>query len=488
MPRMQGKEGSAPASVRFAHLWWEGRWLREAEVAIGADGLCATVTPATSLPPQAGAAAAAPGVERIEGYTLPGIVDAHSHAFQRPLGAWTQHAHGEHDDFWTWRQPMYALARVLRRDELEAIAARCFLDLLRGGYTEVAEFLYLHRMDSGSGLARRRGGEGAPDADLAIVAAAHRTGVGLTLLPTLYQHADFGGRPPTPGQLAFARSTPEFLADWQELKSRYSGDAGVRLGAALHSLRAVDIDEVERVAAGLLGDPACRCLHMHVAEQPAEVAACTRVHGLAPVALLASRGLLGPRWALVHGTHATPGELDQMQRAGATLVLCPTTEADLGDGCPQLADYLAAGGMIAVGSDSNVGRIALAELRQLEWSQRLAHGRRNVLAGTDAAAVADRLLQRALRGGWRAVGQERDNALPRADFVTYDDACGDVGVQPDAERLAALVFDAPAPEARQVMVAGRWVLRDGQHPQAARIDADYTACVREVRARLGDWH
>jgi formimidoylglutamate deiminase len=458
-------QGTAPDAVSFANLWWQGRWLRDATVSIDAAGQCV----------EASAGARRDSIPYISGLTLPGIVDAHCHAFQRALGPWTQRAASQRDDFWSWRETMYALAGRLQPDDLEAISARCYLELLRGGYTQVAEFLYLHRL----------GTERQPDADRSIAAAARHTGIGLTLLPTLYQHADFGGAPPRPGQLPFVRSTAQFLEDWQELRNRHPADGAIALGVAFHSLRAVDVDVIARVVQALRGDALCRCLHIHVAEQPAEVAACVRQHGLPPVALLASRGLLSAQWALVHGTHATEAELAQLRASQATLVLCPTTEADLGDGCPTIESYLEAGGYIAIGSDSNIARSALGELRQLEWSQRLARGRRNVLATAQAPAVADRLYQLAWTGGLRAIGQAAPSgagASQRADFVSYDVDAGDWESQQPDDFLSTLVFDAPAPRAQQVMVRGRWVIRDGVHANEAAIEARYRETLGRLRA------
>ncbi len=455
---MQQAAATAPSAVTYANLWWGGRWLRDATVSIDSKGN--TVEVSTN------ASGAGPG---LPGLTLPGLVDAHCHAFQRPLGAWTQRAASQQDDFWSWRETMYALAKHLRHDELEAIAARCYLELLRGGYTAVAEFLYLHRLGERSAL----------DADGAIVAAARRTGIALTLLPTLYQHSGFGGAPPTPGQLPFVRDTAQFLEDWQELSRRYPATSDTALGVAFHSLRAVDIDTITQVYKLLRADPLCRCVHIHVAEQPAEVEGCIRHHGAPPVALLAARGLLSSQWALVHATHSSESELAQLRAAGATLVLCPTTEADLGDGCAVLASFLNAGGKMAIGSDSNIGRNSLDELRLLEWSQRLARGRRNVLGTPGEPATADRLFQAALHGGRSAVG-----IGARADFVTYDKDAGDCELQASDDFLSALVFDSVAPRAHQVLSGGRWVIRDGLHGEEKQIEARYRETVQALRAKI----
>ncbi|MGH8252680.1 MAG: amidohydrolase family protein [Steroidobacteraceae bacterium] len=460
---MQAGAARAQGAITYENLWHEGRWLQNATVRIDAAG---NITDVSTETRDTGPV--------VAGLTVPGLVDAHCHAFQRALGAWTQRAAGARDDFWSWRETMYALAGRLERDDLEAISARCYLELLRGGYTAVAEFLYLHRLRGGREL----------DADAGIAAAARRTGMRLTLLPTLYQHADFGGAAPKPGQQPFARDASRFLEDWQELCRRYPAGGDVALGVAYHSLRAVDIETIARVQASLQEDARCRCVHIHVAEQPAEVTACLRQHGLPPVALLASRGLLSAKWALVHATQSSEAEFAQIRAAHATVVLCPTTEADLGDGCPVVAPFLEAGGQMAIGSDSNIGRSSLDELRQLEWSQRLARGRRNVFSTAAEPAAADRLFRIAHEGGQRAIGAASAGA---ADYVTYAAQEGDCDLQAGPEYLSALVFDAVAPRARHVLVGGRWLIRDGMHDEETTIEARYRETIRRLRPEILQW-
>jgi formimidoylglutamate deiminase len=472
MCAMQSAENAQPATVIFAHLWLDGRWLRNAAVSIDAQGLVSGVTEGDNGHDGPGRV--------VPGLTLPGMGDAHCHAFQRTLGAVTQRASnaslGQSDSFWTWRETMYALAAQVDSQSLAAITARCYLELLRGGYTSVAEFLYLHRLDS----ARK----GELDADTAVARAAAQTGMRLTLLPTLYQHADFGGAPPRLGQLPFVRSTAQFLDDWSTLRRRYPADGAVTLGIAFHSLRAVELASIDTVLNAVHADARCRCLHIHVAEQVAEVAACNRHHGLSPVALLAERGLLSTRWALVHATHADNRELDKVRAAGATLVLCPTTEADLGDGIVDPVDFLNAGGYMAIGSDSNVGRNAAAELRLLEWTQRHTRGRRNVLATESEPVVADRLYAAALRGGRRAMGESPAGEITRqrADFVTFEPAPGDWLAHEPRDYLSALVFDDAAARAQQVMVGGRWVIRDGHHAREAEIESAYCEALQRLHS------
>jgi formimidoylglutamate deiminase len=277
------------------------------------------------------------------------------------------------------------------------------------------------------------------------------------------------------------------MQDWSELLRRYPPDGQTVLGVAFHSLRAVDLDTIGSVAAELAAGGQCAVVHIHVAEQPAEVSGCRDHYGSTPVALLAERGLLGPHWSLIHATHTTAAELTQIAASGATLVLCPTTEADLGDGSADAAHFLDAGGRLAIGSDSNIGCNGLRELRQLEWAQRLLRGRRNVLASGSEPAVADRLFRAVLQGGWAALGRAAGKVrgdLGRADFVTFDSSEGDWPQLPPEYYLSALVFGTAPPLARQVMVGGRWVIRDGRHAQDAEIDARYRATLERLKLPL----
>ncbi len=471
---MPAAENTPITRVHFAHLWLDGSWRRNAQVSIDAQGMVSGVIESAE-PATAGAAV-------VPGLTVPGMSNAHCHAFQRALGALTQRRcdRGDQaankDSFWTWRETMYSLAARVDQESLKAITARCYLELLRGGYTSTAEFLYLHRLDAAR--------QGELNADAAVADAAALTGMQLTLLPTLYQYSDFGGAPPRAGQQPFVRSTAQFLEDWSTLRNRYPASGPISLGVAFHSLRAVDLPAIDAVLAALQGDERCRCLHIHVAEQVAEVKACIRQHGLAPVALLAKRKLLDARWALVHATHADNREMEKISASGATLVLCPTTEADLGDGIVDCADFLNAGGALAIGSDSNISRSAATELRLLEWTQRLVRGQRNVLATSAEPAVADRLYAAALRGGRRAMGAAPAGASAklRADFVTYEPPAGDWQSHVANNFLSALVFDGAAVQARQVMVGGRWVIRDGRHPQEATIEACYAEALQRLLA------
>lgn len=456
--------------LTFENLWVNGRW--HSDVALELNGPAACFAAKLLRPPSEERG------EYIRGLTLPGLASAHCHAFQRILPAWTQRAGAAADSFWTWRALMYAAAGSLEREDLEAIAAHCYLALLRGGYTAVAEFLYLHRLGTGAA--------DAPDADIAICSAARRVGIGLTLLPALYQHSDFGRAPASGAQMPFIRSTSRFIEDWCELKRRYAHASSIGLGIAFHSLRAVDIETVVALCAEFASDQACRAIHMHISEQQAEVAACLRHWNRTPIELLLARGLVNERWTLVHGTHASAAELEGLCSRDATLAVCPATEADLGDGCPDLAAFLLGGGRLAIGSDSNVCCNAFAELRVLEWSHRLLHQRRNVLASTAEPSVADCLYRRVLAGGLNALGKPapRHGEVLSADFVTFDDSAGNWRDQPRENWLSALVFGCGEPVARHVMAGGRWLIRDGVHENESEIDLAYRAALSRLTPKL----
>ena len=458
------------ARLTFENLWVDGRWRSDVTIELDAT----SKVPVT----EDGRSAAGRSPEYVRGLTLPGLASAHCHAFQRILTPWTQRSRSDSDSFWTWRNAMYAAAACMGPVELESVAARCYLDLLKGGYTGVAEFLYLHRIGP---LAD------AANADQAIISAARRVGISLTLLPALYQHSHFRREPATVAQQPFVRSTTRFLDDWIELKRRYAATPWVTLGIAFHSLRAVDIETIAAVCNALAADEACRAFHIHIAEQPAEVADCMAAFGRPPVDLLLDRGLLDSKWTLVHGTHATEAELDGLCDRGATLAVCPTTEADLGDGCLQGAPrFLRRGGRLSIGSDSNVCCNAYRELRLLEWSQRLLHRRRNVLTSPSEPSVAEALFCRTLSGGWGSLGKlhgGNPEGIPQS-FVTYDDDAGNWRDLPSENYLSALVFATGELKARQVIADGRWLVRDGVHREEEQIEQEYRAVLSRVRPQL----
>ncbi|MBZ8140047.1 formimidoylglutamate deiminase [Rubrivivax gelatinosus] len=419
--------------------WVGGRWRDAVLLAAGADGRWAEVSCETPAPPAA---------ERLAGDALPALVDAHSHAFQRAFVGLSERRDSAHDDFWSWRDRMYGVALKLRPEQLRAVAAQLYAELLAGGYSQVCEFHYLHHDLDGRPYAE-------PAAmSRALADAAEDAGIGLTLLPVLYERAGFQAEALRADQRRFA-TTPQQV---REIADTLRGRPGVTVGAAVHSLRAARPASIAELAAACDGP-----LHVHVAEQTAEVEDCLAATGCRPIEWLARHAGLDARWQLVHATHATPEEISDVAASGAGVVICPATEADLGDGFCDLPRWLDAGVPLAVGSDSQVVRAWPEELRWLEWGQRLLHRRRNVSAapGVEPSSAA-RLFERVRAGGGAAAGFERWGLEvgARADLVELDPAEPALAGLPPGHRLDGLVFGAPAAPFRRTLVGGRWVAAD----------------------------
>jgi formiminoglutamate deiminase len=333
---------------------------------------------------------------------VPGLANLHSHAFQRAMAGLTERRGGESDSFWTWREQMYRFVERLTPDDLEAIAALAYMEMLEAGFTWVAEFHYLHHQP-----------DGRPYDDIAemsqrIVAAAADVGIGLTLLPVFYRQGGFGGRPPSDAQRRFLNDRDSYA---RILETKVPGG---RIGIAPHSLRAVTLDDLAWAAATWRGRPA----HIHVSEQTREVEDCLAAHGRRPIDLLMDTVEVDAHWCLVHATHADAGERARIARAQAVVGLCPVTEANLGDGLFDAPDFLARGGRFGVGSDSNVRISAADELRTLEYGQRLIHRRRNML-GTANQSTGQRLFDAAHGGGWQAVGAADDAVVALEGSLDY---------------------------------------------------------------------
>jgi formimidoylglutamate deiminase len=446
----------------------DGGWQADVLLQIGSDGRWAAITP--------GVAQAPAGAQVLAGPLLPGLVNSHSHAFQRAFAGLAERRETETDDFWSWRERMYRVALRITADQLQAIAAQLYLELLRGGYTQVCEFHYLQHQP-----------DGRPYADplalgWALADAAAEAGVGLTLMPALYERAGFDQPALRDDQRRFATTADGVWAAAQRISA--SGRPLLQAGLVLHSLRAAAPDSVHRLrrlAEGFAGP-----IHIHVAEQTNEVDDCLAATGQRPIAWLAQQGLLDQRWQLVHATHTVPAEISAVAHSGAGVVICPSTEANLGDGLCDLPGWLAAQVPIAIGSDSHVGRCWREELRWLDYGQRLVQKRRNVGAAPAQGqpATAHRLFSRALQAGAAACGESRWGLVvgARADALLADvDDPATLGIP--AERwLDAQVFSSPVRPWQAVMVAGRWVILDHQHPRQATIARQFEAAMGSLAA------
>ncbi|HWS66591.1 MAG TPA: formimidoylglutamate deiminase [Steroidobacteraceae bacterium] len=432
-------------------------WAPDALVTVAEDGRISAI--------DAGGGAGGTGgpqeVERVSGFVVPGMPNAHSHAFQRGMTGNTEYRLSARDSFWTWRQAMYGLANRIEPENLQVLATQLFIEMLKAGYTSVAEFHYLHRRPAGD---HYPDGIGLWDA---IVAAAAASGIGLTLLPTLYQTSDFGAAPLKPEQARFASDTDWFLraVEVRVATERSTAPAALRTGAAFHSLRAVPLETLREAARALRRiDPALP-LHIHVAEQIQEVDSCKRHTGRRPLELLLETGLLDEHWCLVHATHATAAELQGIAATKATVCLSVTTEANLGDGFFEAARFLKLGGRLCVGSDSQATVCPAEELRWLEYQQRLRKKRRAVLADKRDPHVGTRLWRDAARHGAQAIGQPAGTIEVgrRADWLVLDGAHPSMAGSVPDNALDHLVFAGGSAAIRDVMVAGRWVVKDRRH-------------------------
>jgi len=460
-----------PKPAEVTSLWFDQALLPEgwaSGVRIGCSGGCIV--------------AVETGTERTAtdgggGTALPGVANVHSHAFQRAMAGLTEArgpagAASADDNFWTWRELMYRFLDRGGPDEIEAITALAFAEMLEGGFTRVAEFHYLHNDPSGAayGDASELAGR--------IVAAAQATGIGLTLLPVFYAHATFGGSEPVSGQRRFITDLDGF-ADLVAASGRLTaglGDAVV--GVAPHSLRAVTPHELAAMP-GLAGDGP---VHIHVAEQTKEVDDCLAWSGARPVEWLLGNAPVDSRWCLIHATHVTEPEWREVVSRGAVVGLCPITEANLGDGVFPAAAYAGAGGRFGIGTDSNV-QIGLAEeLRMLEYSQRLALRGRAVMA--DATRSTGRaLFDRALAGGAQACGTSAQIGLAlgaTADIVSLDTTrIAFAGRSGDAV-LDSWIFGADRGAVSSVWRRGRQVVAEGRHVARASIEQAYRRALAKV--------
>src|SRR5471032_3207297 len=345
----------------------------------------------------AGIEAAGSGpAERISGVTVPGLPNLHSHAFQRAMAGLTERRGTQADSFWTWREAMYRFVERLSPDDLEAIAALAYMEMLEAGFTSVAEFHYLHHRPDGQPY------DNIAEMSERIIAAADTVGIGLCLLPVFYRQIGFLGKPPSDGQRRFL-NTRDSYARLMETKV-----PGGEIGIAPHSLRAVTVDDLKWAATTFAGKPA----HIHISEQTREVDDCLVAHKKRPIDLFLDTIDAGRNWYLIHATHADAGEIARMAKSGVVAGLCPITEANLGDGLFDVPALLKQGGRFGIGSDSNVRISAADELRTLEYGQRLFHRQRNVLGVADRS-TGRHLFELSLDGNALAVGK-------RADFVGLD--------------------------------------------------------------------
>ena len=438
-----------------------GGWAQNVRFNV-ADGRIASVEPNTPAGPD----------DEAHRITLPGLANVHSHAFQRGMAGLAEHRGGNSDDnFWSWREVMYRFLDRLTPDDMEAIAAMAYTEMLETGYTHVGEFHYLHNDAAG------RSYDDPAEMAARIAAAAQTTGIGLTLLPVFYAHSNFGGQAPNHGQRRFIHNLDGFARLLEACRPLLS--EGNELGIAPHSLRAVTPDELAALVAMLPQGP----IHIHAAEQQKEVQDSLAFSGKRPVEWLLDHAELDERWCLIHATHLSDMETDALAASGAVAGLCPITEANLGDGIFPAVRFLEAGGRIGSGTDSNILIDPAQELRALEYSQRLAHQERNVLASDTHPSVARRLFGATLAGGAQAMGIKPGLAVGHAaDFVTLNNTHPALHGRKGDLLLDTWIFAARNTCIDTVWKRGRKLVSGGRHKDCAHVTARYLKVVDRITA------
>ena len=416
--------------------------------------------------------------EDAGGPVIPGMANVHSHAFQRAMAGLGERLGSPEDSFWTWRETMYGFQKQLNPEQAQIIATQTYMEMLKHGYTAVAEFHYLHNAPDGKPY--------APPAEmgLAHLRGAELAGVAMTLLPSLYAYGNFGEEPMTPAQKRFRIDTDALLGMIGELREASHDNPDLRIGVSPHSLRAVSPAMLKDLLAGLRTIDPDAPIHMHVAEQVKEVNDCLSWSDQRPAEWLLNNMPLDQHWCLVHCTHVTSTEVERLAGSGVVIGLCPTTEGNLGDGIFPFLRYRDKGGRYAVGGDSHVSRNPAEELRWVEYGQRLTLRRRNVAATPAKPSVGTNLWCEAASGGAQALGRKMGRIAPglRADLVVLDANNVDL-VGRSGDRITdTLLVCAGTQLVRHVMVGGRWVIRDGRHADQEAISARY----REIAKNLGE--
>lgn len=402
------------------------------------------------------------------GLAIPGVPNAHSHAHQRLLAGLAE-AGSQSGDFMRWRQLMYQVAGRIDPDSFEAVAALAYMEMLKSGYTSVAEFHYLHHDVDGLRYSRPE------EMGLRCIAAAEQSGIALTLLPGLYCHGGFGPQPALPEQARFVCGPATYLEIYAALDQAADGLPDVRLGCAPHSLRAVDGARMREAVAAVHAIDAGAPVHIHVAEQRAEAEACQDWCGATPVRRLLDQADVDTRWNVIHATHMDDSERCALARSGAAVTVCPSTEANLGDGVFAARQWLALGGALAIGSDSQVTISPADEMRLVEYAQRLTAGSRNVLAAGCGRSPGAMLLDSVLKAGAQALAQPCGALAEglRADIVVLDEDHPALIARRGGQALDSWIFCGGAACVRDVFVGGRQVVRQGRHVNEAAIVSRY---------------
>ncbi len=446
---------------RFTSALTSSGWQKEVSVAVDQYGMIESVE------------AGVKGGTLIKGIAIPAVANVHSHAHQRLMVGLAERAGPGADSFWTWREAMYGFALKLSPDDLEAVAAQAYVEMVKSGFSCVGEFQYLHHQPDGQPY------DEPAEMSLRCISAAEQAGIAITMLPTLYNYSGFGGQQANAGQRRFVNDADNFLEIYETLKSVCGTNPLRRLGISPHSLRAVTPEFLKTVLNGV--DKRAQ-VHIHVAEQTREVDDCLAWCGKRPVEFLLDEFDVSNRWCAIHATHMTDTETRRLAKSGVIAGLCPTTEANLGDGVFPADQFLKQGGGIAIGSDSQITISPAEDLRMLEYSQRLRDRTRNALASGAGASTGRTLLDAVLKGGATCL----DNATGaiavgrRCDISVLDDEHpAMIGREGDA-LLDTWIFSAGNGAVKDVIVGGLHVVNDRRHMDEDRIQKKFAETVRRL--------
>ena len=438
-------------------------WLDNVQVSVDANGMIA------------GVVSGAKDGNQIKGIAIPAVPNVHSHAHQRFMLGLAEKAGPGADSFWTWRDVMYGFALKLGPEDLEAVAAQLYVEMLKSGFSVVGEFQYLHHQPDGTPY------DNVAELSLRCLAAADTAGIGITMLPTLYTHGGFGGQPSMPGQRRFVNDAARYLKIHETLRQKIDGHALRRLGISPHSLRAVSVELLGEVLGGIDSKSP---IHIHVAEQTKEVDDCLSWSGRRPVDLMLDSFDVSARWTAIHATHMTAAETTRLARSEAIAGLCPTTEANLGDGIFPAVTYLKDMGAIAIGSDSHISVSPAEDIRMLEYSQRLRDRTRTALASGPGKSTGRTLFDAVCKGGAQSMCHPVGVIAPgyRADIAVLDPDHPTLIGRTGDDSLDSWVFSGGTPCVRDVIVGGTHLVRDRIHVREDEIAKAFRAAVKRLTA------
>lgn len=460
------RDGEKLKFYHFTALLQKEGWLESVYVGVDALGIIRYLS---STAPDYGIA-----LESVAGFALPGFQNAHSHAFQYAMaGLAENHPAGVADDFWTWREAMYQCALALDPDQAQAVAAMLYAEMVRVGYTHVAEFHYLHHDRDGKPYAQ------LAEMGLRMTEAAKQAGIKITLIPVFYQKGGFG-LPPQPRQRRFISSTvDDYFTLLDASAEAIKGHAHVQLGFSVHSLRAVELNDIKTT---FHQGPENLPFHLHVSEQKKEVSDCLAHSNMRPMQWLLDNLDVNERFNLIHSTHLDDDELTRLAKSGAQVVLCPSTEGNLGDGIFRMKEYAKLGGKWCIGTDSHIGLNPLEEFRMIDYRQRLVTNQRNTFEGD----AADYLVNEAVTSGRKAMGVVSTNHFAVGqplDAVVYQSGSHLLANTSVKNRLATLLYTGDTSRIAGTLVNGKWVVKDQHHQNGHAIKSAFAKAMKAIKIR-----